>query len=246
MNPTIALLHAHRSDRSFTDEPIADADLAAIVEAGRRAPTSMNGQQVSLVVVRDPARRARLAKLAGGQPWIARAPVFVVVLADFHKTELGARRAGRAQAIHRSLEGFTVGAIDAGIALESLMVAARALGLGIVPIGSVRRDPRAMIDLLGLPPLTFPMVGVAIGHVDRPAAQKPRLPLATFRHDETYRTEGMAGAIEAYDRALMDHWHTIGRADGEPWSESIGGAYAQLYFPNMRPAATAQGFDLKE
>ena len=53
MNATLELLHSHRSDRAFTSAAISDADLAAIVEAGWRAPTAINTQQVSLVVVRD-------------------------------------------------------------------------------------------------------------------------------------------------------------------------------------------------
>ena len=168
MNPTLDLLHKHHSDRSFTDEAIAEQDLAAIVEAAYRAPTSINGQQVSVVVVRDAAKRARIAEIAGGQPWIAKAPVFITVLIDFNKTRVGVEAAGAQQIIHESVEGFAVGAVDAGIALGSLMVAARSLGLGIVPIGGFRRDPQAVIDLLELPPLTFPIAGVAIGHVDQP------------------------------------------------------------------------------
>jgi len=246
VNDTLTLLHSHHSDRDFTDAPVDEADLSAVVEAAHRAPTSMNGQQVSLVVVRDPARRARLAELAGGQPWIARAPVFIAVLVDFHKTRVAAARAGKEQAIHRSLEGFTVGAVDAGIALASLMVAARSLGLGVVPIGSLRRDPQGVVDLLRLPKLTYPVVGVAIGHVARPAPRKPRLPLAAFRHDEVYRSEGLPEAIEAYDGTLVDYWRTIGRTDGLSWSENTGGAYSRLYFPQARPVAERQGFTLEQ
>jgi len=246
MNETLALLHSHHSDRDFTDAPVEEADLEDLVEAAHRAPTSMNGQQVSLVVVRDPARRARLAELAGGQAWIARAPVFIAVVIDFHKTQLAAARAGREQAIHRSLEGFTVGAVDAGIALASLLLAARSLGLGVVPIGSLRRDPQGVVELLGLPPLTYPVVGVAIGHVAKPATRKPRLPLAAFRHDEVYRPEAVPAAIEAYDRTLLDYWRSIGRTDGLSWSENTGGAYRRLYYPKARPVAERQGFTLEE
>ena len=83
---------------------------------------------------------------------------------DFYKTRVGVEVAGEKQLIHESLEGYTVGAVDGGIALGTLMTAARSLGLGVVPIGGFRRDPQAVIDLLELPPLTFPLAGVAIGH----------------------------------------------------------------------------------
>lgn len=242
MNPTLDLLHTHHSDRSFTDEAITEQDLAAIVEAAYRAPTSINGQQVSVVVVRDAAKRARIAEIAGGQPWIAKAPVFITVLIDFNKTRAGAEAAGTQQIIHESVEGFAVGAVDAGIALGSLMVAARSLGLGIVPIGGFRRDPQAVIDLLELPPLTFPIVGVAIGHIDQPAHCKPRLPIASFRHDEHYHAEAIAPAIAEYDQTLPEYWRSIGRGDGLPWSVNTAGPYSKVYFPETRPVSVKQGF----
>ena len=68
--------------------------LNAVLDATWRGPTSINGQQVSLVVVQDPTRRAEIARIAGCQPWIAQAPVFVTVVVDFHKTAVGARLAG--------------------------------------------------------------------------------------------------------------------------------------------------------
>ncbi|VDY65344.1 FMN reductase [NAD(P)H] [Shimwellia blattae] len=73
MSDTLDVLRSHRSDRSYLSTPVPDDVLQNIVEAAWRAPTSVNSQQVSLVVVRDPQRRAQLAELAGGQPWIAQA-----------------------------------------------------------------------------------------------------------------------------------------------------------------------------
>lgn len=243
INQTLELLHSHRSDRSFTEQPIAEAELAAIVEAAYRGPTSINGQQVSLVVVRDPARRALLAEIAGGQPWIARAPLFITVLIDFAKTARAVAAAGEQQVIHESVEGFGVGAVDAGIALANLMLAARSLGLGVVPIGGIRKDAQAVIDLLELPQLTFPMCGVAIGHIDQPARQKPRLPLATFRHDETYRADALTpGVIADYDATISHYWQEIGRPEGLPWSRNLAGVYKLVYYRDTKPVAARQGF----
>jgi len=242
MNETLKLQHSHRSDRSFTDAPISDADLDAIVEAAYRAPTSINSQQISVVVVRDAATRARIAEIAGGQTWIAKAPVFITVVVDFNKTQVGAQTAGETQVIHESVEGFAAGAVDAGIALGNLLVAARSLGLGVVPIGGIRRDPEALIELLQLPALTYPIAGIAIGHIDKPAVQKPRLPISSFRHDEHYHAEAIAPAIAKYDKTLADYWRSIGRTDGQPWSANTAASYKQVYFPKTRPITVKQGF----
>jgi FMN reductase [NAD(P)H] len=242
MNETLRLMQSHRSNRSYKPDPVSDQMLDQIIEAAYRGPTSVNSQQVSLVVVRDHAKRARIAEIAGGQPWIAQAPVFITVVVDFHKTRLGVEKAGETQVAHESLEGVVAGTLDAGIALGNLMTAARSLGLGIVPIGGIRRDPQAMIDLLQLPPLTFPVAGVCLGHVAEEVPQKPRMGMASFRHDEVYRQEALPSLIAAYDDVLAEYWKKIGRPDGVPWSARVAEYYRTIYFPKVRPVAVTQGF----
>ncbi|MBX9349970.1 NADPH-dependent oxidoreductase [Chromobacterium vaccinii] len=246
MNETLQLMHSHRSVRSYQDKPVAPELLDAVLDAAWKGPTSINGQQVSLVVVQDAERRARIAEIAGGQPWIAQAPVFVAVVMDFHKTRLGVEMAGEKQVIHDSVEAFAVGSVDAGIALGNLITAAHAVGLGAVPIGGIRRDPQAMIELLYLPELTFPLAGVVIGHIQHDGEQKPRMPRASFIHRERYHAEDLAGHIAAYDDTLSRHWQDIGRADGEPWTANTARYYRQVYFPKVAPAARAQGFGFEQ
>ena len=241
MNETLRLMQSHRSNRSYKPDIVSDQMLDQIVEAAYRGPTSVNSQQVSLVVVRDPVKRARIAEIAGEQPWIAEAPVFITLVVDFHKTRLGVTKAGQTQVAHESVEGLVAGTLDAGIALGNLMTAARSLGLGIVPIGGIRRDPQAMIDLLALPPLTFPVAGVCLGHIAEEVAQKPRLGIASFRHDECYHPEVLPSLIAAYDDALVQYWQQIGRPEGLPWSARLAEYYQTVYFPKVKAVAAKQG-----
>ena len=241
MNETLRIQQSHRSIRSYKADPVSDAMLEQIIAAAHQAPTSMNAQEISLIVVRDAEKRARIAELSGGQPWIAQAPIFIVIAIDFHKTDLGVRKAGQTQIIHESMEGFGVAAVDAGIVLGTLITAAESLGLGVVPIGSIRRNPQGMIDLLGLPPLTFPLVGLCIGHIKDDMPLKPRMDIQAFRHNERYDASGYAAAIDAYDMAIMDYWKQLGRSDGVPWSDNLGNSYKQVYFPQVKPVAATQG-----
>jgi FMN reductase [NAD(P)H] len=82
---------------------ITEDILEAIVESARRAPTSTNSHEISLVVVRNADSRARIAEIAGGQLWIAQAPVFIAVVVDLYKTGLGVEKAGGVQVFQRSL-----------------------------------------------------------------------------------------------------------------------------------------------
>lgn len=241
MNDTIKLMQAHHSCRSYTNQAVSDAMLDEIILAAWRGPTSINAQEISLIVVRDAERRARIAEIAGGQQWIAQASVFITVVVDFNKTRIGVEKAGQTQVIHESMEGFGVAAVDAGITLGNLMTAARSQGLGIVPIGGIRRNPQAMIDLLELPPYTFPLVGLCIGHSAADTPLKPRLDISTYRHDERYNASGYKAAIDSYDETIMDYWWQLGRSDGLPWSENLGNILKQVYFPEVRPVAAKQG-----
>ena len=246
MNAVLSLLADHRSDRSFTDEPVSDAALDAIIRAGRRAPTSCNGQHVSVVVVRDNEKRARIADLAGKQPWVAKAPVFLALVLDFHKLNAGVTRAGRVQSVQNHVEGLIAGCLDCGIALQAMALAARSQGLGIVPIGGIRNNPQEMIDLLALPPLTFSPVGLCVGHTAKQSGQRPRLPLETFRHDECYDPSRIAEAVEAYDAAMLAFWKEQGRLDGQSWSAAIAPRFDRNERPKLRPTLTRQGMRFED
>jgi FMN reductase [NAD(P)H] len=244
VNETVRLLQAHHSSRSYKSDPIPAEILDTIIECAHRAPTSTNSQEVSLVVVRNAAKRARIAEIAGGQPWIAQAPVFIAVIADLYKTGLGVEKAGAVQVFQRSLEGVLAAVSDVGIAMAALMTAARALGLGVVPIGGIRRDPQAMIDLLELPPNTFPVAGVVLGYVAEESPQRPRMPIGSFRHEEKYHPDALKPAIEAYDRTLEEYWQKIGRTDGLSWSANMAQHYGTCS-RLIKSVAKKQGFSIE-
>lgn len=246
MNPALNLLQNHRSYRDFTDQAVSDADLDTIIAAAQRAPSSIHAQVTSLIVVRDPAKRAKIAAFAGNQEWVAKAPVFICVVADFAKTQAAVEFAGEKQIIQESLEGFAVGALDAGIVVTTISTAARALGLGTVMIGGIRNNLQGMIDLLGLPPLTFPFIGCCIGHFASEPPLKPRLPVNTFRHDEQWHGVPDKATITAYNAELMAYWKSLGRTDGQTWTENTARRYKVIYNPTTKPVAIKQGFTVEK
>ncbi len=246
MNETTRILQSHRSERSYKPDAIPDDILDDIIRSAYLAPTSANTQQVSIVVVRDSTRRKRIAELAGMQVWIAKAPVFLALVADLHKTRVGLEKVGVEQLAQKSVEALISASLDAGIALGTLIAAAHSYGLGIVPIGGIRKNPQGVIDVLGLPHETFPIVGLTMGYVDQPAVQKPRLPIESFRFEEQYDASRLRPAIDAYDQTIMEYWKSIDRPNGLPWSQNTAGFYDKVYYPAVKPVAAAQGFTCEE
>ena len=82
MNELIKQLQNRRSVREFTGEKLKEEDLQTIVETAQRAANSVNGQQTSLIVIRDKEKLAKIAELCGGQQHIAQAEAFIFVLID--------------------------------------------------------------------------------------------------------------------------------------------------------------------
>lgn len=114
MNEIITSLKTRRSIRRYTDQPIPDAALDAVLEAGLYAASGMNNQQAVLVAVRDKETRDQLAKLNAAvmgsdrDPFYG-APCVIVVLSDPSKMTW---------------------VEDGSLVIGNLMNAAHSLGLG--------------------------------------------------------------------------------------------------------------------
>jgi nitroreductase len=77
------MLHRRRAANFFdTGRELPEETLRRLVEMAALAPSSFNLQPWNLIVLRDPADKARLRKLAWDQPKITEAPVVCIVLAD--------------------------------------------------------------------------------------------------------------------------------------------------------------------
>lgn len=83
------LFYEARTANTFTDEPVSAADVRAIYDLIKWAPTSMNTQPLRLVIVASGSARERLVPLMspGNQPKTATAPMTVILAADteFHE-----------------------------------------------------------------------------------------------------------------------------------------------------------------
>jgi nitroreductase len=169
MNALDAIM-SRRSVRQFSDEPVTDEQLEVVLRAAMAAPSASNGQSWRFVVVRD---RERLGRLAGATTFakpMERGQVGIVVCAD---------------RLQLKYPGFWV--IDCAAAIQNLLVAAYATGLGAVwigvhPIAPFRRSVRKIIEA---PPTVVPHSMIALGH----PAHTPD-PVDRFRpdwvHDEKW------------------------------------------------------------
>lgn len=213
-------LLAHRSVRAYLPDPVSDDTLTAIIAAAQSAASSSNLHAWSVVAVRDPARKARLAELAGDQAHIRQAGLFLVWLADLARLEEVARNTGDSSAALDYLEMFEVAVIDAALAAQNAVAAAESLGLGTVYIGAMRNKPEEVAAELQLPPKVVAVFGLCVGTPDpaQPAAVKPRPPQSVVLHQETYSLPAQASGLAAYDQAMTAFYASQGMKVRGTWS----------------------------
>lgn len=246
----IGQILAHRSVRSYKPDPLPEGTIETLVAAGQSAASSSNLQTWSVVAVTDPARKARLAEVAGNQKHILQAPTLLVFLADLSRlNELGAARDHAVDALDY-LETLFVAIIDAALAAQNAVLAAESLGLGTVYIGALRNDPERVAKELGLPPKVFPVFGLCLGY---PAPEvvtgiKPRLSPALILHREQYGTGYAPEPVAAYDAAIQD-FQSEQRIPQVPWSRQalarVAGPQSLSGRDRIRDALAALGFALR-
>ena len=253
LNPTFDLIHRHGSVRKYKPDPVPRETIEAIVAAAQRTSTSSNMQAYSVVAVTEVATRARLSELCGGQAHVAQAPLFLAWCADLARLDRACALRGYAQETGY-VENFLIAAVDAVIAAQTAALAAESLGLGICYIGSIRNNPAQVIELLGLPRLTFPVTGMTVGWPAVEPPVRPRLPLPAALHWERYRPDHDAELAE-YDRAMAATGIYEGRqvpVPGKPgevedygWTEHTARRVAQAVRTELREVLDGQGFTLK-
>jgi nitroreductase len=195
------VVHTQRAARSFLPDEVSDETVGRILKAATHAPSAENSQPFVFVVVRDPDLRESIGELTarlweggaraaeegrlspaflrdvdgGAMGGIAAAPVLIVVCGDTRLT--------------------FAPAMDASVfpAVQNLLLAAHALGLGstltTLPVLGGEELPR----LLGLPPEVVPVAVVPIGHLPKALGAPRRQPVEEKAHLDRYGNPFPAG-----------------------------------------------------
>lgn len=141
-------IRARRSIRAYKPDPIDPEKLERILQAGRLAPSACNLQPWHFVIITDPALRKDFTKVYK-QPWIADAPVILIICADTEKA-------------WKRWDGQEFWQVDCAIAMQNMISAAVAEGLGTCWIAAF--DEPACEEFLNLPANIRPVVITPIGY----------------------------------------------------------------------------------
>jgi coenzyme F420-0:L-glutamate ligase/coenzyme F420-1:gamma-L-glutamate ligase len=181
---------ARRSVRAFSATPVAEAAVRRAVAAALTAPAPHHTRPFRFVWLRDPARRAALLD-AMATRWRAD------LAGDGRGAEEIERRVARGEILRaapelilpmlvpdgaheypderRNAAEWTMFTVAGGAAVQSLLVALAAEGLGSCWVGSTIFAAEQVHDVLGLPGHWRPLGAVAVGHAARPPAPRGSL-----------------------------------------------------------------------
>ena len=254
-NRTIDTLLNRRTIRAFTDEAIDPDTVAVLEETAQHAATSRYFNEWSAIRITDSDKARAIADMAH-QDYVSQAPLLYIFLADQRRNADLARQEGvdidADTFVLNTGYAFLQSQNDAVLALHAMETAANSLGLGSVILGSVINDVEGLIDLLDLPRLVYPVLGLAIGHPDQDPPLKPRMPRAAQIFLNSYGQSERPGeaerALKDFDEAVRLYYRDLRQLDAprKAFSQIMAD---KSYNPKgdhepMLPSIQAQGFDM--
>ena len=189
MNETIKQLFERKSVRVFEDREIKEEDKALILEAATMAPTAGNQQLYTILDITDQELKEKLVVTCDNQPFIAKAKLVLIFLADCKKWHDGFKAAGCDPRKIGTGDLF-LAMSDANIAAQNAVTAAESLGIGSCYIGDVMEHYEEHKALLNLPDYVFPAAMLVFGYPTKQQMEreKPkRAPMKHIVHENGYR-----------------------------------------------------------
>lgn len=167
-NPVLDAIYKRRSIRKYTDEPVSDAEIMELIEAAVWAPSGKNNQPWRFLVVRgDDPRREGLAGCTHYAKIVRDAPVLIGVFLE-------------RDAMYNAMKDHQA----AGSAIQNMLLAAHAKGLGAVWLGEIVNQSDQVMEVYGLDAEKYQFM--ALMAVGRPAGKgaSSRKPLSEFMIEE--------------------------------------------------------------
>ena len=126
MNGILGAIEKRSSTRSYTAEKLTDAELESLLKAGLQAPTAANKQEIHISVV------------DGGNPILAEIEAEKNAQMNVQTPRANFYYSAPLVLVLSGDKDFPWSALDAGIAVENISLAAEGLGLGSVIIGVIK------------------------------------------------------------------------------------------------------------
>lgn len=206
MNYTIKTQINHRTIREFKNENIPENIFEQLIEVGRRTASSTGMQYASIIRVKDKSIREEIAKVCN-QEYVARAPELLIFVADCYRNNQISKEKNYISENANDMDKFFQAFTDSCITAQNIVNAAESLGLGTVYLGSILNDSEKICEILKLPQLTFPVVGLGIGYPSQNPQLKPRMDMKMRLYEDSYSSiDNYADQLKDYDEEMKTYY----------------------------------------
>jgi nitroreductase len=221
------LINQHVSIRKFKDQSIETSILESVIYSGTKASTTGNMQLYGVIVSETEEEKRRLVPLHFNQGVAKSAPVLLTFVADFNRFSNWCELNNAMPGYGNFLSFFTA-ATDALLVAQNVCIAAENYGLGICYLGTTTYNAGEIIEVLGLPKLTFPVTTIAIGYPDESPVLTDRIPLAGIIHRGKYEEYSESKISELY--AFKENLETSKRFVEENKKETLAQVFTDVRY----------------
>lgn len=161
-------IHERRSVRKYKEKDVEEEKVEKVLDAARWAPSWANTQCWRFVLVKDQEIKDELVDaLSKNNPATASIKTAPVVIVGCAKKEVSGYKKGEPVTEKGDWYMF-----DCGLAMQNLMLAAKALGLGTVQVGFFESEK--VKKILDLPQEITPVTMTPLGYPEKEPKAPPR------------------------------------------------------------------------
>lgn len=168
------IIRNRRSIRGFEKKPVSDEQIIELIDLARHAPSAGNIQPWEFIITKRPEIKKQLSIAALNQAFVKEAPVVIVVCIN---EERSGKRYG-----NRGVNLYSIQ--DTAAAIENMLLAAYAMGLGTCWVGAFREE--MVRKTLITPSHVRPVALIAIGYPSKSPIKRGRRSLKEIIHRETF------------------------------------------------------------
>jgi nitroreductase len=163
-----------RSIRAYKNQDLTPEHLNQLIDTARLAPSAGNAQPWAFVVAKEQKTKQALAQAAFGQRWLEEASVVFVVCVDEQRAEDA-----------YGVRGKTLYAIqDTSAAIENILLAACAMGLGGCWMGAFREEE--IKKVINAPAHMRPVALIPVGYPAESPHARSRRPATEVVFSESF------------------------------------------------------------
>ena len=232
-------IQERKTIRKYKAMDVDKALIHSLLSTASRAATMGNMQLYSVVETYSAEGKAALAPLHFSQPMVTSAGVVLTFIADFRRFTRWCE-VSHADAGYDNFLSFSNAMTDCLLFCQNFCTLAEEAGLGTCFLGTTVYNPQAVIDLLKLPPLTFPVATITVGWPDEDPVQQDRLDISAIVHEEEYHdvTDDDIRKIFAYKESLPENQHFVA-INGK---ENLAQVFTDCRYTRADNEAMSEGF----